>query len=689
MSYNNKNRQNNRIQDLHQIAYVKSILETAVNHCQQSQMSAPEIYQATAQRIADLNSLNDPTKPRITFNTKQQALRGQDSPITELTATIGDKTSTSYFLLKDSLPVGTQPSQEQLTYLRPDVVSARIAASLGIAQLPQTVPTVTIPTPNNNVVINPPPTTTPAMSKAGAFVQGINATQPQANVLHSFMPIRETVAERLAALATGTVSQVPSPVPAAPTSSPNNQQQVNVNPYQNTVVSAPIPTPETYSESTNSLPLQPQAPQPIHNPQQAQIIQGTTENIKLTGKLSNSVGQTLKQMSKGQINPIQLYGNTLQIIGQFLMGSAAGINEARLEKIMKQIEKIEQEKEAVDKLRKQTGQKLMDLRPNPVVESDINLTQNQTTVWPPQPQSSQSPSTKTSAAPVPTARTYQAGVLKDTPSDKATSPVLSSKIESTVEARPTNSQVESEPTAIERLLKSKAPIEEKLGAIEKTLDKMLEELTNTRKALESLQTSIQSPQQQNHDKVLETEAKTDIAAVNNISGAEVPVRTEIDTEIVTEAKSHFEAAKEVEVPEVEVDSTRTSRADEVSSSDVSSPDENLDIGSELADTISSYEGDLTRLNHYLKSANLQIDIAESGSSLKIEELENGIPNILLTAEANGKEWDINSQISDSVKLDVMNSFIEAEELALAETNEPQPQQQSSAPVKEELSMDMA
>jgi hypothetical protein len=686
MSYNTKNRQNNRIQDLNQIAYVKSILETAVNHCQQSQMYAPEVYQATAQRIADLNSLNDPTKPRITFNTKQQAVRGQDSPITELTATIGDKTSSSYFLIKDSLPVGTQPSQEQLTYLRPDVVSARIAASLGIAQLPQTAPPVTTPAistlNNNDVVISPPPITIPTTSKAGTFAQGINTTQSQANVLNSSMPIRETVAEQLAALATGTVSQVSS----TPTSSSNNQQQLNVNPYQNTIVSAPIPTSETYSEPTNPLPLPPQAPQPIHNPQQTQIIQGTTENIKLTGKLSNSVGQTLKQMSKGQINPIQLYGDTLQIIGQFLMGSAAGINEARLEKIMKQIEKIEQEKEAVNKLRKQTGQKLMDLGQNPVVESGINLTQNQTTVLPPQPQS---PSTKTGAVPVPTARTYQAGEATLSEGVSFRTPVLSSKIESTVEARNTNSQVESEPTAIERLLKSKASIEEKLGAIEKTLDKMLEELINTRKALESFQTSIQSPQQQNHDKVLETEAKTDIAAVNNIPGAEVPVRTEIDTEIVTEAKSHFEAAKEIEVPEVEVDSTRTSRADEVSSSDVSSPDENLDIGSELADVISSYEGDLTRLNHYLKSANLQIDIAESGSSLKIEELENGIPHILLTAEANGEGWDINSLISDSVKLDVMNSFIEAEELALAETNEPQPQQQFSAPVKEELCMDMA
>jgi hypothetical protein len=297
MSYNTKNRKNNRIQDLNQITYVKSILETAVNHCQQSQMYVPEVYQATAQRIADLNSLNDPTKPRITFNTKQQAVRGQDSPITELTATIGDKTSSSYFLLKDSLPVGTQPSQEQLTYLRPDVVSARIAASLGIAQLPQTTPT--IPTPNNNVVISPPLTTTPPMSKAGEFVQGINTTQPQANVINSSMPIRETVAERLAALATETAFQVPSPVPAVATSSSNlNQQQLNVNPYQNTVISAPVPTSETYSEPTNPLPLQPQAPQPIHNPQQAQIIQGTTENIKLTGKLSNSVGLDFGQTAK-------------------------------------------------------------------------------------------------------------------------------------------------------------------------------------------------------------------------------------------------------------------------------------------------------------------------------------------------------------------------------------------------------
>ena len=46
-------RKNNRIQDPYQINYVKSILEASVQQCQQGGMYAPEIYIATAQRIAD------------------------------------------------------------------------------------------------------------------------------------------------------------------------------------------------------------------------------------------------------------------------------------------------------------------------------------------------------------------------------------------------------------------------------------------------------------------------------------------------------------------------------------------------------------------------------------------------------------------------------------------------------------
>jgi hypothetical protein len=70
------------------------------------------------------------------------------------------------------------------------------------------------------------------MSKAGTFAQGINTTQSHANVLNSPMPIRETVAERLTALATGTVSQVPSPVSAAATSSSNPYQTSIQSPQQ-------------------------------------------------------------------------------------------------------------------------------------------------------------------------------------------------------------------------------------------------------------------------------------------------------------------------------------------------------------------------------------------------------------------------------------------------------------------------
>ena len=127
-----KNKKNNRIQDYQQINYVKNILETAAVKCQQAGMHDPTVYHATAQRIADTNSLNDPNKPRITFNTKQQKIKDRQEPVLELTATIGEETSTSYFLVKDSAAPGLKPSPEQLTYLRPDLVSARIQASLGL-----------------------------------------------------------------------------------------------------------------------------------------------------------------------------------------------------------------------------------------------------------------------------------------------------------------------------------------------------------------------------------------------------------------------------------------------------------------------------------------------------------------------------------------------------------------------------
>ena len=185
-------KKNNRIQDPNQINYVKSILEASAQQCQQGGMYTPEIYIATAQRIADTHSLQDSNYPRISFNSKEQRLKGQENPVSELTASIGDRTSTSYFLIKDSLPQGTKASPEQLIYLRPDIVSARIATNLGIVQPPPMTTSATIPPINLGVSSTAPvPTGTmptqvtpgaiptshvPPVSKAQAMAQTVPAT---------------------------------------------------------------------------------------------------------------------------------------------------------------------------------------------------------------------------------------------------------------------------------------------------------------------------------------------------------------------------------------------------------------------------------------------------------------------------------------------------------------------------------
>lgn len=166
-----KSRKNNRIQNPQQINYVKNILEAAVNQCQQAGMHDPNVYLGTAQRIADSNSLNDPHKPRITFNIKSLKVREQENPVSELTATIGEQTSTSYFLMKDSAPPEVKPTQEELTFFRPDIVSTRIQASLGLTQ---PTPVTTTPDPATAVNTPQPPQTSPPSSKAQALVQAMS-----------------------------------------------------------------------------------------------------------------------------------------------------------------------------------------------------------------------------------------------------------------------------------------------------------------------------------------------------------------------------------------------------------------------------------------------------------------------------------------------------------------------------------
>ena len=613
-------RQNNRIQDPNQINYVKSILEASAQQCQQGEMYAPEIYIATAQRIADTYSIQDSNYPRVTFNAKEQKLKGQENPVSEITASIGDRTSTSYFLIKDSLPQGTKASPEQLTHLRPDIVSTRIATNLGIVQPPPVTASATIPpinlgipstapvqTPTMPTQVVPgaiPTSHAPSVSKAQAMAQTMpSATPPPPTPA----PTPNTAVAGLAALA--------APHQADTHNSPAFIEEENFAPNNSTApIANQIPNVNIVAPPTSSIPN----PESIHNLQRAKIIQATNQNLQAAGNLNQNIGKALKDMAKGEVNPIQLYGDTLNIIGSFINGIPAGIQEARLKSIAQQMKLVEEKKKAIDLKMDRVGDDFITSEHKPPVSNtDVFNT----------PVTKPEPDPKTSAAPT-----------------SPTSPVSS-------EPKPqTQPKEKTADTPIDRLLKSNASLDEKLNAIEKTLDKMLEELIKIEKNLEAIQASLESNSPERvptpEDMVVETEAKTEVEMVANNPMAEVPIRTEIETDVTAEAKTETEAAKEVEVPEITVDTT-------------------TDIDREMADLIFSYEGDLDQLNERLKVHKLQINLSEDRQGLSVSEIDNGMTSSVFEAQADEEGWKVTSEINDSAKLDILERFVEAEEEVLA------------------------
>ena len=465
-------------------------------------MYAPEIYIATAQRIADTYSLQDSNYPRITFNSKEQRLKGQENSVTELTASIGDKpdgmaslrTSTSYFLIKDSLPQGIKASPEQLTYLRPDIVSARIAANLGIVQSPPITPTATIPPIDRGLASTVPvqtgtmptqampgtiPTShAPTMSKAQAMAQTMPPATPQ--------PQPPTTAPNLAVAGLAALASPPQANnhhPPAFTAENNFALNNNTAPIADRIPNANLTAP-----SVSSIPQH----RPIHNPERAKAIKATNQNLQAAGNLNQNIGKALKDMAKGEVNPIQLYGDTLNIIGSFINGIPAGIQEARLKSIAQQMKLVEEKKMAIDLKMDRVGDDFITSEPKPPVTN--------TDVFNP-PAHKPEAELKTTAAPAPT----------------PASPTS-----------PAPSKPEPADTAIDKLLKSNASLDEKLDAIEKTLDKMLEELIKIEKNLEAIQASLESnspeqtnvsstpaPQTNPEDTVVETEAKTEVEVVAN------------------------------------------------------------------------------------------------------------------------------------------------------------------------------
>jgi hypothetical protein len=506
-------------------------------------------------------------------------VKGQDNPVTELTATIGDRTSTSYFLIKDSLPQGTKASPEQLIHLRPDIVSTRIAVNLGIIQLtPVTAPVMTGAIPTFNI---------PSMSKAQVIAQTMT---PEA-----LPPPLNSAVAGFAAL-----TQAPEIDNKA-----NPNTSIFATPEANNI--APIAQSNQIFNANRTAPPVLQA-EPIHNPQMAGAINTTSQNLQTAGNFAQSIGKALKDMVKEEINPIQLYGDTLNIIGSFINGIPDGIQEARLNSIAQQMKLIEEKKTAIDLQMDRVG-------------DDFIASEYQ--------------------APVSNTDVFKTSVTNPEPRFKTTAAPVSS---------PTPPKVAD--TAIEQLLQSNASLDDKLDAIEQTLDKMLEELIKIEKNLEAIQASLPSnapvPVPNPENMVVETEAKTEVEVVANAPQAEVPIRTEIETEVVAQAKIETAAAEEIEVPEITVDST---------------PD--LDLDRQMADLISSYDGDLDQLNDRLKAHKIQINLSEDKQLVSVSEIDNGIAFSVFEAQADSEGWKVASRINSSTKLDILECFVEAEGAVLA------------------------
>lgn len=590
------------------------------NRIQDQGLYSAEVYQATAQRIADAYSAQGYLK--VNFGYKEQKLKGQNTPVPELTATIGDKTSTSYFVLKDSLPQGTRFNQEQLTYYRPDIVSNRIATNLGIATQPPVatpvtplVPTSQMPVPGQGV---PSP----------APINSVQAAAP-ASLSKAEMLVQQMAQGNQQQQVEAKVDFVPQNVfPTAPvvTVPVGHQNPYNVNGIENQSVADQL-------RQNKPAPLPSQA---SHNPASAKNLKQVNQKLQTTGNVHQALGKALKDMSKGEINPIQLYGDTLNIIGSFINGIPKGVHEARLQRITEQMKQVQEKRSVVDGKMNLLGDNLISFEPTAPAESNAVSQTNDISA----PASNITPISDSSP------------VEPDSTSTKSIDPAFK---------------------AIEDLLKSEASIDDKLSAIEKTLDKILDQLIQIEKNLEAIQQSVDAQSQSNH-KVLETEVETQVNAIVNDPIVEVPVATEIKTEIAAVAKTETEAKAEVEVPQFVVDPI---------------PDEqDFDVSQEFMQMIREYDKNkIDQLNHHLSKDKLDFTVTDK--SIIISDLNGIAASPIVTAVKQGGEWEIDSVVNEDKILELMDSFVQADKLVQDSPEQVQDQETKTTEIttqKEDFSL---
>lgn len=666
-----------RISEPSKIAYVKGVLELAQNKCLEQKLHTPDMYVAMAQQVADSYSSADSRYPKITFDKKSQRVRGQDEPVTELTATIGNETSTSYFLVRDSLPKGQKASQEELTILRPDIVSQKLATQLGIATPPPAQTSQSVPPLselNNSAAtaavpplseLNNAPAAATAASKAAqaAGITGAGIPDPVEIANRAPATTQAQAAPGLAGFANLANGTTP-PVQTAPTleTAPDEEVNENSNPYATAAPPKTAPAPET-APTQDKEPQQGSVKPSSKRERESDKITSRQANEKMKGnsKTSKSIGKMLKDMGNGEINPLELYGETFQIIGSFLEGVPEGVNKARADLIAKQAVEIEQKRAVLKQRMDRMGESFLAAEDENDSYSEAASTQaNQTSQT--NPPQTNPPQTETKTAPAPVQTSVDAPI--EPPKDPVYQP-------------------------IEKLLESGVSVEEKLDAIEESLNKILEELKAIEQRLDAIALAQQMESQSSQAEtapaletapaptpgmVLETEVTTEVEQMV-APKADVPVTVVVDTDIVTESKTVPEADREVETPEVELDVI---------------PDEEgeLDLNAFVVDTVVSCDLDLELLNQSLKEKNLELNFSQDRDSFAITERSNGVPSVVFDATNTATGWSVSTELSQSKQEHLLDNLIDAIDSALEleqqrDTAQPEPQPEPQPESKEE------
>jgi hypothetical protein len=665
----------NHIQDSKIINYLKNLLDAAVKRCAQENITSPQLYAGYVKLIAKEQNEKDPSKPEVEVGLMPIDVgRGkQKKTVEELVLSVGDKSITSYFVAKNSAAQGEKLTAHELTAYRPDVAAERIANYLTDPQAYPLESTKNIPQKTNVkevpdiVPVELPITTTNTQNSPAAVVtaaekllqdMGINSTQTSQTPTN---PVSQTTQNTITGLGDELLSNLETPVnktttpisPIPPATDPQKAEAISSTPD--------IATPQT----ENSF-----SPPKTNTKKINQLTKIIRNNVSPT---LDATSDAMKQIGAQQgYNSMTLMGDVIHIASNFIKGVEGGIQEERLNQMRNKMNVVALEEKNL-KVLMQTVSASYDAAvslqnssvPTPVI-----------TVPEPNEEIPVEPSVTTST---PTEPNFE------TQPEIATPVPVVEEILSEVESIATETKVElnsakKEQTPIDKLLASTASIEEKLKAIEETLDKQLEEILAAKKLLQTMNEKIQeyitlhsqaSPAPENASETV-TENVDRQPAPEVIQTEKPQLSTELNEDLWADT-----SRVEVQNSQGNLDLDEEFRAiDEIDESQ---------LDELLIDSLLST--DTRSVNPLLASENLAIAVSEDGSEVSIKEISNGLVSKIFSANLTDEGWEVNSEISPDYKIELIEQINEAAEKAI-ELPSQQTVVESVSDKKEELELAM-